>query len=148
MSGAPHEILTANDLHALLAHRYPFLLVDRIEIIDAGHHVIGRKQLSSGEWWASGANAPAAIPHGLVIEALAQTTGALVRDLVGGTPGAVAYFLGVDRARLRRPARAGDELRLDVTLRQWRRGICRARGRATVDGALVASADLTIIVRP
>jgi 3-hydroxyacyl-[acyl-carrier-protein] dehydratase len=87
------------------------------------------------------------MPFGLVIEALAQTTGALLRDLTDGAPGTLAYFMGADQVRLRRPARPGDELTLAVTLQKWRRGICRTRAVATVEGALVARALLTIIVR-
>ncbi|HVX41286.1 MAG TPA: hypothetical protein VHB25_17085, partial [Gemmatimonadaceae bacterium] len=60
----------------------------------------------------------------------------------------IAYFMGADRVRIRTPARAGDELRLDVTVRQWRRGICRTHGIATVGDSVVLTADLTTIVRP
>jgi len=133
-------------VQALLAHRYPFILVDRVEVIEPGRRVTGTKRVSSGEWWATGA-ADAAMPFTLVIEALAQTSGALVQDLADGDAGGVAYFMGADRVRFRRPARVGEELRLDVSLRQWRRGVCRMHGVATVDGAIVATAELTIIVR-
>lgn len=133
-------------IHALLAHRYPFVLVDRIDVIEPGRSVVGTKRVSSGEWWAMDVH-DAAMPFTLVIEALAQTSGALVQDLVEGTQGGVAYFMGADRVRLRRPARVGEEVRLEVVLRQWRRGICRTRGVATVDGEIVLTAELMIIVR-
>jgi len=136
----------AAEVLALLAHRYPFALVDRIEVIDPGRRVAGTKRVTSGEWWTTGV-AHEVMPFTLVIEALAQTSGALVRDLAEGASGGVAYFMGADRVRLRRPARVGDELRLDVSLRQWRRGVCRMHAVATVDGATVATAELTIIVR-
>jgi 3-hydroxyacyl-[acyl-carrier-protein] dehydratase len=89
-----------------------------------------------------------AMPTGLVVEALAQTSGALVHDLLDGSAGAVAYFMGVQRVRIRGLARPGDELSLELTLRQWRRGICRTHGVATVGGRLILSADLTTVVRP
>lgn len=142
------EVLDPPALHALLAHRFPFLLVDRIRIVEPGRLVVGTKRVSAGEWWCDPHTpAAAAMPFGLVIEALAQTTGALLRDLTDGAPGMLAYFMGADRVRLRRPAHPGDELTLEVTLQQWRRGVCRVRAVATVEGALVASALLTIIVR-
>jgi 3-hydroxyacyl-[acyl-carrier-protein] dehydratase len=142
------QILESADLHAMLAHRFPFLLVDRIRVVELGRHVVGTKRISAGEWWCDPHTPSAgAMPFGLVIEALAQTTGALLRDLTDGAPGALAYFMGADRVRLRRPAYIGEELTLAVALRQWRRGICRTRAVATVDGALVASAVLTTIVR-
>lgn len=141
------ERIEGEAIQALLPHRYPFLLVDRIDVIDPGHHVVGTKQLSAGEWWCAGAPNTAIFPFGLVIEALAQTSGAIVRDLTDGAGGAIAYFMGANRVRLRRPARPGEELTMTVVLRQWRRGLCRAHGEATVHGHLVAAATLTTMVR-
>lgn len=142
------EWLGSVELHALLAHRYPFLLVDRIAVVVPGQRVVGYKRVSGGEWWnASGAPSPATMPFGLVIEAMAQTSGALMRDLADGAEGAVAYFMGVSRARLRHAALPGDELVMEVSLRQWRRGICRTRGVATAGGRLIASAELTTVIR-
>ena len=133
-------------VQALLPHRYPFLLVDRINVIATGKHVVGTKQLSGGEWWADG-SAVAVMPFGLVLEALAQTSGALVHDLAGGIEGAVAYFMGADHVRMRRAPRVGDELKLDLSLKVWRRGLCRTHGVATVGGDVVLTADLTTIIR-
>ncbi|MDB4900022.1 MAG: fabZ [Gemmatimonadetes bacterium] len=140
-------VLETRAVHALLAHRYPFLLVDRIRVVEPGRVVVGTKRVSAGEWWCVGEAPPGEMPFSLVIEALAQTSGALVRDLLDDADGAIAYFMGVQRVRLRALPRAGDELSLELTLRQWRRGICRTRGVATVDGRLVASAELTTVVR-
>ena len=133
-------------VQALLAHRYPFLLVDRIDVIESAKHVVGIKQVSAGEWWADGSTA-ALMPFGLVLEALAQTSGALVHDLAEGIQGAVAYLMGADCVRMRRQPRVGDELMLDVTLRLWRRGLCRTRGVATIRGNVVLTAALTTIIR-
>jgi 3-hydroxyacyl-[acyl-carrier-protein] dehydratase len=133
-------------VQALLPHRYPFLLVDCIDVIETGKRVVGRKQLSGGEWWADG-SAVAVMPFGLVLEGLAQTSGALVHDLAEGMQGAVAYFMGADRVRMRRVPRVGDELQLEVSLKVWRRGLCRTHGIATVGGDVVLTADLTTIIR-
>ena len=142
------ERIERTTVSVLLAHRFPFLLVDRIDIIERGRHVVGRKRITAGEWWNEGASrTPVAFPFSLVIEAMAQTSAGLMRDLVEGAEGTVAYFMGITRVRMRNAAQAGDELLMDLTLRQWRRGLCRAHGVATVDGRLVASADLTTIVR-
>ncbi|MDE3173826.1 MAG: 3-hydroxyacyl-[acyl-carrier-protein] dehydratase FabZ [Gemmatimonadota bacterium] len=137
----------------LLPHRYPFLLVDRVEVVEPGRRVVGHKRVTANEWWMEGAVAPAGaaapptMPHALVLEALAQTSGALVRDLLDAAEHAVAYFMAAERVRMRRLPAAGDTLRLELTLRSWRRGICRSHGVATVGGALVLSADLTTVVR-
>lgn len=137
----------AAEIERLLPHRYPFLLVDRIDVLEAGKHVVGIKRLTAGEWWAR-ADAREPIPATLVLEALAQTSGAIVRDLVPAGTATIAYFMGADRVRIRTPARAGDELRLDVTVRQFRRGICRTHGVATTGEHIVLTADLTTIIRP
>lgn len=141
-------VLEGAQLEAMLPHRYPFLLVDRIRVVTPGREVVGTKRVSAGEWWCDPGNpAMVAMPFSLVIEALAQTTCALVQEGVDGARGAIAYFVGADRVRFRGVARPGDALQLAVTLRSWRRGICRTHGVATVDGRVVASASLTTIVR-
>ncbi|MGH7670356.1 MAG: 3-hydroxyacyl-ACP dehydratase FabZ family protein [Gemmatimonadaceae bacterium] len=146
------KTLELTALQELLPHRYPFLLVDRIEVVEPGRHVIGFKRITAGEWWMEGVRPGVrpvpTMPHMLVLEALAQTSGALVRDLLTGTASARAYFMGATHVRLRAPAPAGHELTLDVSLLKWGRGICRARGVATVGGRTVVSAELTTVVRP
>jgi len=148
---APMPSLDAVAIQSLLPHRYPFLLVDRIDVVEPGRLVVGYKRITAGEWWMEGiapaAAARAEMPHTLVLEALAQASGALVRDLLDGAEHAISYFMGADHVRFRRSAVAGDELRLEITLRQWRRGLCRSRGVATVSGHTVVSAEMTTIVR-
>lgn len=152
----PGDVVGANEIHGLIAHRYPFLLVDRITIAEPGRVVIGEKRITGGEW-ASGAPAHRAggvqlgtargVSGLLVVEALAQTSAALMRDLVASVPGAVGYFVGMERVRLRVPPRAGDLLRLEVRLGSFRRGIAKLDGRASVDGRPAASARFTTILR-
>jgi 3-hydroxyacyl-[acyl-carrier-protein] dehydratase len=144
----PDLVLDSAAIHALLGHRYPFLLVDRIVIVEAGRRVVGTKRISSGEWWCEGHDAGSIqFPFSLVIEAMAQTAGAIIRDLIDGAEGAVPYFMGANHIRLRQVARPGDEITMTLTMRQWRRGVCKTHGVATVDGRLVASADLTTVIR-
>lgn len=142
------RVYDAVAIEALLPHRFPFLLVDRIEVAVPGERVVGSKRITGGDC-APGFGEGEAMPFCVVLEALAQTSGALVRDLAVGdaSRGAVAYFMGADRVRFRRPPRAGDVLTLTVSLRQWRRGICRTRGVATVDGDVVVTAEMTTVVR-
>ena len=89
--GAVVGVYDARALESLLPHRYPFLLVDRIEVLEAGRRVVGSKRLTSTEWWAD-ATAAVPMPFPLVLEALAQTGGTLIPDLAGSTTGVVAYF--------------------------------------------------------
>ena len=142
---------------ALLAHRYPFLLVDRIEVHEPGRRVVGVHRVTGAEW-ASGESmgrAGGGVVLGtadgmsglLVVEALAQTSGALLLGLLDDPEGAVGYFAALERVRLRAPARPGETLRLAVTLRSFRRGIAKLHGAADVGGRVVATAGFTTVVR-
>jgi 3-hydroxyacyl-[acyl-carrier-protein] dehydratase len=138
------------DVLALLAHRYPFLLLDRIVSVEPGRRAVGVKQVTGGEWFCrAAAGGVAAMPGGLVVEALAQLSGAVLLDLVDAKEGedVVGYFMGISGVRFRGEARPGDALRLEVTLRQFKRGICRTHGEAWVDGRRIVRADLTTVIR-
>jgi 3-hydroxymyristoyl/3-hydroxydecanoyl-(acyl carrier protein) dehydratase len=138
------------DVLRLLPHRYPFLLIDRVTALDPGRRAEGLKRVTGGEWFFSSAEAgaaPSRMPNGLVVEALAQLSAAVLLGLVDAGSGAVGYFLGVDRVRYRGAAVPGDELRLTVELRQFRRGICRTHGEAWVGRRRIVRADLTTAVK-
>ena len=149
-SGEAFETLDAAAVLGLLPHRYPFLLVDRITVVEPGRRVVGVKQVTGAEWAGPAVPEGAlAMPGLLVVEALAQTSAALLMGLVPEAEGAVGYFVGMSRVRLRDPARPGDTLRLVVELRAFRRGIARLTGTGVVDGrGLAASAEFTTVVRP
>jgi 3-hydroxyacyl-[acyl-carrier-protein] dehydratase len=139
------------DVHALLPHRYPLLLVDAVTELEPGQRVVGIKRVTGNEWCGcgpAGLGAPCAMPHNLVVEALAQLSAAILVGLVEGGEGAIGYFMGINRVRYRGAARPGDVVRLEVELRQFRRGICRTFGVATVEGTQIVRAELTTIVRP
>lgn len=132
----------------VLAHRYPFLLVDRIAVLDEGRRVEGVKRVTGAEWFGPAWGMPqAAMPNMLVVEALAQTSAALLLGLVDSTEGVVGYFAAIERVKLRRPALAGDTLLLGVELTSFRRGVAHLQGLATVGGRRVVSARFTTIVR-
>ncbi len=141
------------DISELLPHRYPFLLVDRVTALDPGRRAEGVKRLTMGDWFLGEAIperlqfAPPAMPNGLVVEALAQLSAAILIGLVDGA-NAVGYFMGLDRVRYRGSAHPGDDLKLIVELRQFRRGICRLHGSAWVEQRRIVRANLTIVVRP
>lgn len=154
--------LDAHGVLGLIAHRYPFLFVDRIDVPAPGRRVVGYKRFTGGEWAALGGAAPggAGVPTGgvvlgtapgpsglLLVEALAQTSAALLADLVDGAAGVVGYFAAIERVRLRTPPRPGDEVRLTVTLRAFRRGVAQLRGVADVEGHALAAARFTTVVR-
>lgn len=145
---------TLPDVLDLLPHRFPFLLVDRITALEPGRRAEGSKRVTGGEWFLGEATldpdppSDRVMPSGLVVEALAQLSAAVLIGLVENAAGAVGYFMGLDRVRYRGTVRAGDDLRLAVELRQFRRGVCRLHGDAWVDGRRIVRADLTIVVLP
>ena len=136
------------DVLGVLAHRYPFLLVDRLRVIEPGRRAVGIKRVTSGDWWSDATVAGSQdMPGTLVVEALAQTSAAVLIGLLDGASGAIGYFASADRVRFRSLPQAGDTLVMSVELLQYRRGVARLRGIASVSGRLAASADFTAIVR-
>jgi 3-hydroxyacyl-[acyl-carrier-protein] dehydratase len=139
----------------LLPHRYPFLLLDRIDAVEPGKYALGTKLVTGSEWSTVGVRVGMpgypvrrAMPHTLIVESLAQLTAAVLTGLVDGGGDAIGYFMGIDKARFRGDALPGDEIALRVDLLQFRRGICRTRGVATIDGQRIVQADLTTVLRP
>lgn len=134
------------DVEELLPHRYPFLLVDRITAIDPGKRATGVRQVTADEWF-SGKTESYEMPNTLVLEALAQLSGAVLIGLSDQVRGAVGYFVGMQRVKFRGVARAGDELVLECNLVQFKRGICKTAVVASVNGKRIVSAQLTTVLR-
>ncbi len=133
----------------ILPHRYPFLLVDRIDELVAGERVVGIKNVTINEPFFQG-HFPGhpVMPGVLIIEAMAQVGGvfAIVSDQIG--PDKVTYFTGIDNARFRRPVFPGDVLRIELELSNRRRGLYCFTGKAYVGDTLVAEADLKATFAP
>lgn len=131
------------EIMKLLPHRYPFLLVDRIVDFETGKRIVGIKNVTINEPFFLG-HFPGhpIMPGVLILEAMAQVGGvyAILAKEVGENQ--VPYFVGIDKAKFRRPVLPGDVLRLELELLQVRRGIYTFSGRAIVNGKLVAEAEL------
>jgi beta-hydroxyacyl-ACP dehydratase FabZ len=141
-------MLDPKEIQALLPHRYPFLLVDRVLELEVGKRVVGTKAVTINEPFFPG-HFPGhpVMPGVLVIEAMAQVGGILLmRTLNATAEKKVMYFTGIDKARFRKPVVPGDVLRFDVELVQQRRLLSRMQGRATVDGTLVVEAELSAVL--
>jgi 3-hydroxyacyl-[acyl-carrier-protein] dehydratase len=135
--------LNTLDIMKLLPHRYPFLLVDRITEFEAGKRIIGKKNVTINEPFFLGHFPEHPIMPGvLILEAMAQVGGvyAILAKEVGENQ--VPYFVGIDKAKFRKPVLPGDVLKLELELLKVRRGIYIFKGTATVDGKLVAEAEL------
>ncbi len=136
------------EIQETLPHRYPFLLVDRILELEIGKRVVGIKSVTINEPFFQG-HFPGhpIMPGVLILEAMAQVGGfLLMRGLDARAEKKVIYFTGIDKARFRRPVVPGDQLRFELELLQLRRQVCRMRGEASVDGKLVAEAELSSVV--
>jgi 3-hydroxyacyl-[acyl-carrier-protein] dehydratase len=140
--------LDAAQIMGVLAHRYPFLLVDRIRVVEPGRKALGIKRVTAGEWLGIISALPdAEMPGMLVVEALAQTSAGVLAGLLDGSEGAIGYFAAAHRVRFRALPRAGDTLLLSVELKRFRKGVARLTGVATMDGRMVATAEFTAVVR-
>lgn len=139
-------MLDAEQIQAIIPHRYPFLLVDRIIEIEYGQRAVGLKNVSIGEPFFQG-HFPdyAVMPGVLIVEALAQV-GAVALLGMEEHKGKLGLFAGIDGVRFKRQVRPGDTLRLEVQLGRMRRGVGSGQATATVDGELACRGELLFAV--
>lgn len=132
-----------------LCHRFPSLLVDRIDEHEAGRRMVAVKNVTVSEEFFQG-HYPGTplLPAVLTIEALAQVATLLLIEERDGRPAGQVALRGVNRAKFRRQVVPGDCLRLEVTLGDRHGPLVRVHGRAAVDGQTVAEAELVLAVRP
>lgn len=135
-----------NEIREFLPHRYPFLLVDRVNELDLDAKKIrAHKNVSINEPFFNGHFPQHPIMPGvLIIEAMAQAAGILGFKMMNARPedGTLYYFVGSDRLRFRQPVVPGDQLVLEASFLSAKRGIWKFECRATVDGKEVCSAEI------
>ena len=136
------------DIHEVLQylpHRYPFLLIDRVIDFTPGETLTAIKNVTINEPFFPGhfPHRPV-MPGVLILEAMAQATGILTFKTQGTTPddNTMYYFVGIDKARFKKPVEPGDQLVFEVKVLKSRRGIWSFSGEAKVDGKVVCSAEL------
>ncbi len=135
-------MLTIQEIMAIIPHRYPFLLVDKIIELEPGVRAVGEKQVTINEPFFQGHFPEYPIMPGvLIVEALAQT-GAVAALSLPDNNGKLAFFAGIDGVRFRKPVVPGDTLRLEVRLDRMRRGIGKGSGTATVGGVVVCAGEI------
>ena len=142
-------MLDIREIERILPHRYPFLLVDRVDEIGADR-IVARKLVSRNEPHFDG-HFPGhpVMPGVLIIESLAQAGALLAAHLVGfDSRTHVIYFMGIDKARFRKPVVPGDLLILEVVPLRKGGAIWKLRGEAKVEGVLVAEAELMASIQP
>jgi len=135
--------LDAHAISKIMPHRYPMLLIDRILDLEPGKRVTAIKNVTINEPFFVGhfPNHPV-MPGVLIVEAMAQAGGLMLLNMIDDPQSKVVYFMGIDNARFRRPVHPGDQLRFEVEMITFRRGMCKIAGRAFVDDALVTEATM------
>jgi 3-hydroxyacyl-[acyl-carrier-protein] dehydratase len=146
---APRTILDINDIQRILPHRYPFLLIDRVIHLERKQRIVAIKNVSINEPFFAGhfPNMPI-MPGVLIVEAIAQTGGALLLTEVEDRDDKLMVFTGIERARFRRPVMPGDQLRIEVEVKAWRGTAVRMEGKAFVGDKRVAEATVTCQLVP
>jgi len=136
-------MMEIKEIMNILPHAYPFLLVDRILEIEAGKRIVGIKNVTYNEPFFPGHFPGRPIMPGvLIVEAMAQTAGILVFSSLPEQFKTPVYFLGIDNVRFRKPVIPGDQLRLELEITKHRQSIWGFKGKALVDGNVVAEAEL------
>ena len=140
-------MMTIQEILKLLPHRYPLLLVDRVLEIEPGKRIKAIKNVTANEPHFTGHFPGAPIMPGvLILESMAQCGALMFLQDVPDRDKRLFYFGGVDKARFRRPVVPGDQLVLDVECIQRRSNSARIRGVATVDGNIVAEAEILSVM--
>ena len=137
------QTLDINEIRAILPHRYPFLLIDRIVEIERKQRIVALKNVSINEPHFQGHFPDYPIMPGvLMVEAIAQAGGTLLLTEIPDRDDKLMVFTGIDNAKFRRPVVPGDQVRIEVTVLQWRSRAVRMLGIATVDGNVVCEATV------
>jgi 3-hydroxyacyl-[acyl-carrier-protein] dehydratase len=137
------------EIMSILPHRYPFLLIDRVIEIERKQRIVAIKNVTINEPHFQGHFPDFPIMPGvLIVEAIAQAGGALLLTEIPDRDSKLMVFTGIDSARFRKPVVPGDQLRIEVTVLNWRTSAVKLHGTATVDGKLACEATIMCALTP
>lgn len=140
-------VLDVEQIKKLLPHRAPMLLVEKLTDIVPGQSATGYKAVSINEPFFMGHFPERAVfPGVLIVEAMAQTAGALVMHSQGGQTSSVVYFMTIESARFRKPVSPGELLRMPVKLIRSRGPVWKFEGKAYVGDTLCAEAEFSAMI--
>jgi 3-hydroxyacyl-[acyl-carrier-protein] dehydratase len=145
------QTMDINQIMAILPHRYPFLLIDRVLEITPKQRIVAIKNVSINEPFFQG-HFPGypIMPGVLIVEAMAQAGGALLLTEIPDRADKLMVFTGIEEAKFRRPVTPGDQVRFEVDVLQWRSRAVKMQGKAFVDGKLTCEAVIMcqLVPRP
>ena len=141
------RVYTIEEIMKLLPHRYPFLLLDRLEIEIPGEKGMGLKNVTMNEEFFQGhfPNNPV-MPGVLQVEAMAQTAGAIVAAAASGEKTPDVLFMSIDGVKFRKPVKPGDQMKMYVEKVQSRRNVYVFKGKTMVDDKVVSEAEFTAMI--
>ncbi len=142
-------VLSTREIQALIPHRWPFLLVDRIVRCDPSRgYIRGEKGVTASEWFFQGHFPELPVMPGVLqVEALAQTMAVYVARQPGFGD-RIGLFAGIEECRFKRIVQPGDRLTLEVTMEKLGRRFGRGRGVASVDGEVACEALISFVIPP
>ena len=137
------QVLEIGDIMAILPHRFPFLLIDRLMEIERKKRIVALKNVTINEPFFAGhfPNFPI-MPGVLIVESIAQAGGALLLTEIPDRENKLMVFTSIERAKFRRPVVPGDQLRSEVNVINWRPRAVKMEGHVTVDGKLACEATV------
>ncbi len=135
------------EIMAILPHRYPFLLIDRVIEMERKTRIVAIKNVTANEPHFTGHFPDYPIMPGvLMVEAIAQAGGALLLTEVEDRDNKLMVFTGIEAAKFRRPVVPGDQLRIEVTVLNWRTTAVKLLGKCNVEGKLACEATITCML--
>jgi 3-hydroxyacyl-[acyl-carrier-protein] dehydratase len=148
-SETPNATLDILEIMAILPHRYPFLLIDRVIEIVRKKKIVAIKNVTINEPHFAGHFPDYPIMPGvLMVEAIAQTGGSLLLTEIPDRDKMLMVFTGIESAKFKRPVVPGDQLRIEVTVLNWRPRFVKMQGSITVEGKVVCEAIVTCMLVP
>lgn len=137
------------EIMSLLPHRYPFLLIDRVIEMERKTRIVAIKNVTVNEPHFTGHFPDFPIMPGVLqIEAMAQAGGALLLRELTDRDNQLMVFTGIEEAKFRKPVVPGDQLRIEITVLNWRSTMVKLQGTITVDGKVASQAKITCAVMP